>query len=784
MLNRFAFASLLFLSFASVGWGQASDRNTPESKSDTAKEVKVTEGDQRSAILSQIKSLSSRLKPSIVVISVTGRDGKQQSIGSGFVIDADGLIATNHHVIGEARPIHVEFDDGSKHRVTEVHATERAVDLAILRIDAKSLPALPFGDSGKLKQGEMVLALGNPRGLRHSVVHGLVSGRREIDDMQMIQIAIPIEKGNSGGPLVDLEGRVQGIMTMKSLETDNLGFAVPINAIKPLVQKPNPIPIDEWLTIGVVDSEQWLPLFGASWKQRAGRLRVSGRGAGFGGRSLCLSQLSIPEGPHEIAVNIRMGEEDGAAGIVFYSDGKDRHFGFYPSSGNLRLSQFNGPDVFSWNVIQEVRSRHYRPGEWNHLKVQLDGKMIKCFCNDELVIEHETISKKLGRAGVGKFRHTSAEFKQFQIANAIAPLRPEKTAVQKVHQLVAELPTNRPPHRDVVDDLIALDTNDSYILQERARELEKQAERLRQLAKRAHAMRVQRKIVEEFGAKQQIAESSSKKTPHEKEPSEKQPDGDEDANLLRAALLVAQLDNPDVDVDYYVRQVDRMAELLSERINEKSTQEERREVLHQYLFRERGFHGSRTEYYNSSNSYLNEVIDDREGLPITLSVLYLELGRRIGMNVEGIGLPGHFVVGQTIDNKLQLIDVFERGKLLSDREAQNRVVIQAGIPWKQAYLKPVSKRQIVSRMLHNLLGLARSRVDIEAMLRYVNVIVALDPESTAEERFLRAVLYLDMNQLDEADNDMNWLAEFATDDIGEARLIDLRRFADSARKQN
>ena len=726
---------------------------------------------EQATLLQKIKSLSTDLKPSIAVISVTGRDGRQQTIGSGFVIDASGLIATNHHVIGEARPIHVEFADGSKYDVKEVHATERAVDLAILRIDAKELKVLPLADSSKLKQGEMVLALGNPRGLRHSVVHGLVSGRREIDDIPMIQIAIPIEKGNSGGPLVDLQGRVQGIMTMKSLETDNLGFAVPVNALKPLVSKPNPIPIKQWLTIGVVDSEQWSPLFGASWKQRAGRLTVSGRGAGFGGRSLCLSKLNIPAGPHEIAVQVKMGEEDGAAGLVFYSDGKDRHFGFYPSSGNLRLSQFNGPDVFSWNVIQEVRSRHYRAGEWNHLKVQLDGKLIKCFCNDELVIEHRITSKKTGKAGVGKFRHTSAEFKHFQIDSEIPPLKPEKKVVEQVHQLVAELPTNRPPKRELVDNLIALKTNDAYILRERARQLELQAERLRQLAKRAHSSRVQKELEKEF----YVVERKDNSTEPKKEP---------DINLLRAALFVAQLDNPDVDVDYYERQVDRMAEALKKSIKKDASQKDRRAALDNYLFEQRGFHGSRTEYYNSSNSYMNEVIDDREGLPITLSVLYMELGRRIGMQVDGIALPGHFVVSHTIDDKQQLIDVFNRGEAMSVREAQNRVVIQSGIPWKDKYLEPATKRAIVQRMLQNLLGLARNRVDIESMLRYVNVMIALDSKSTTEERFLRAVLRLDMNELDEAESDMDWLAEFAVDDIGETRLIDLRRFADSARKQN
>src|SRR5262249_7482430 len=142
--------------------------------------------------------------------------------------------------------------DGKKYDVTSIEAFDRPLDLALIRIAAKGLPMLPLGDSESLKQGQGVVALGNPQGLRHSVVSGIVSGTREIDGRQMIQLAIPIEPGNSGGPLLDLTGRVHGLLTMKSAVTDNLGFAVPINALKPLIEKPNPTPIARWLTIGAL----------------------------------------------------------------------------------------------------------------------------------------------------------------------------------------------------------------------------------------------------------------------------------------------------------------------------------------------------------------------------------------------------------------------------------------------------------------------------------------------------------------------------------------------------
>ena len=171
-----------------------------------------------------VEKLTEMVRKSVVVVSFTGRDHKTLGLGSGFVISEDGLIATNLHVLGEARPIFVQTAEGKRHPVTEIHATDQAMDLAILKIAAKNLTPLPLGDSASLQQGEDVVALGNPQGLTFSVVKGVVSGRREIDGKPMLQLAIPIEQGNSGGPLLDRFGRVHGILTMKSAGHAEPGF--------------------------------------------------------------------------------------------------------------------------------------------------------------------------------------------------------------------------------------------------------------------------------------------------------------------------------------------------------------------------------------------------------------------------------------------------------------------------------------------------------------------------------------------------------------------------------
>ena len=230
-----------------------------------------------------IEELVTTVRPSVVTIRHTGRGVQDAGLGTGFVVSPDGLIATNLHVIGEARPISVELADGRIFDVTEIHATDRNADVAVIRIDAEDLQPLALAVSSSLRDGQEVVAIGNPHGLERSVVVGRVSGRRTIDGIKMIQLAIPIESGNSGGPLLDRSGEVHGILTLKSQVTRNLGFAVVADRVDELLENPNPVLLDRWLTIGQLDSTEWLTVGGGLWRQRAGRITVTGKGKGFGG---------------------------------------------------------------------------------------------------------------------------------------------------------------------------------------------------------------------------------------------------------------------------------------------------------------------------------------------------------------------------------------------------------------------------------------------------------------------------------------------------------------------
>ncbi len=698
-----------------------------------------------------VEELAKTVKPAVVVVSFRGRDGERQGLGTGFIIDAQGLVATNLHVIGEARPISVRLMDGREFEVTAVHATERSQDLAILKIDGQQLPALPLGNSDELKDGQSVVAIGNPLGLEHSVVAGVLSGRREIDGRSMLQIAIPIERGNSGGPLLDRFGRVHGLLTMKSLKTDNLGFAVPVNALKPLIEKPNPIAMSQWLTIGVLDANDWIPLPGARWRQRAGKILVDGRGTGIGGRALCLSAQETPEVPYEIAVQVKYAPEDGAAGIAFHADGGDRHYGFYPSNGELRLSRFDGSDVYAWQVLKQIRVPQLKSAGWNALKVRVESDRFVCFVNGEQVLEWKDDIYKTGKAGLCKFRQTEAEFKDFQIGKQVSTSPVEKTLSDDVLQQLIALPIDQAAPEDVFARLTGDVTVQGTALEAEARRLEERAKRIRELAGDIHRARVQAELSRELN----------------------RTEGDVD--LLRAALLLSKIDNPDLDVEAYLRDVDRLARKIQKGFAEPADDAARVAALNRVLFQELGFHGSRTDYHNPSNSYLNEVLDDREGLPITLSVLYMELGRRVGVIIEGVGLPGHFIarfVPKTGDP--QLVDVFEQGKFLTRQEAIDKFqAIQDG-PWRDEFLAPQPPRAILIRMLRNLFSTARDARKVDEMYRYVDTLLTLEPDS-APDRFVRAILAYQTHRYAPARRDVDWLLERRPDNVDLQTVEDLGR---------
>ena len=136
---------------------------------------------------------------------------------------------------------------------------------------------------------------------------------------------------------------------------------------------------------------------------------------------LCLRKEPPPALPYEFGVSVRLEDETGAAGLVFASASKDDHYGFYPSNGRLRLTHFRGPTVYSWQILTEFGTEHYRPGEWNHLKIRLENETLRGYVNDQLVLTWPLDGPLAGRLGLAKFRDTRAQFKGFQVGPQLAP---------------------------------------------------------------------------------------------------------------------------------------------------------------------------------------------------------------------------------------------------------------------------------------------------------------------------------------------------------------------------
>ncbi|MFP6875146.1 MAG: tetratricopeptide repeat protein [Verrucomicrobiales bacterium] len=689
--------------------------------------------------------IAASARGSLVVVTQKGRDGKTTGTGSGFVISKDGLIATCAHVIGESRPVTIRFEDGDEHEVTAIHAWDRTLDLAILRIDAEELTPLPLAEPESIEPGADVIAMGNPHGLEFSVVRGVVSGLRDIENQSLIQIAIPIEPGNSGGPLLDINGKVHGLLNMKSAITDNLGFAVPIASLHRLLDKPNAVPMDKWLTIGQLNPARWQTIMGARWRQRAGRITVVRPGNGFGGRSLCVNQRELPAIPYEVAVEVKLDDESGAAGLIFESNGGDMHYGFYPSAGNIRLTRFEGPDVLSWTILEQVSTKSYRPGEWNRIRVRVAEKKITGFVNGEKILELEDGVLRGGRAGLAKFRSTEAEFKRFETGKDLArDAAPEET-LAKLRAHIEKL-TEDPGDIEAVAGLADNADLGRLMLQRKIKELAATLKALEQTADDVHRRGIQEQLIDELAKKQET-------------------------DLITCALLLAKHDNPDLDIAAYHEEIERMAGELSRKVGKDASTREKVAAISEYLFEDNGYHGSRADYYNRSNSYLNEVIDDREGIPITLSILFIELAGHLDADLKGLGLPGHFVVCYEEDGKKTIIDAFERGKLLTTEEA-NKIIRSFGGDGAISDYPPSDKRSIIQRMIYNLKGISIEAKDYPAALRYVDLLIALDPDD-AQEHLSRALLHVQNGQGNKAKDDLEWLFEKQPEGIHLERLREL-----------
>jgi len=207
-------------------------------------------------------------------------------------------------------------------------------------------------------------------------------------------------------------------------------------------------------------------------------------------------------------------------------------------------------------------------------------------------------------------------------------------------------------------------------------------------------------------------------------------------DLARAALVMGQFEYPDLDVAAYLNRLDHLAELASQTI---ASTDLPALMLAQFLFDTLGFAGDSVNYTDPRNSFLNEVLERRLGIPISLSVLFLEVAQRAGVRAEGVGLPGHFIVRVVLDSgQVIYLDPFHGGAILSEADCRERVrVLTDGkLPFNEAFLNPVNARYILTRMLNNLKNFYAAAGDFYRASKVVERLLVMNPGDPNETRNL------------------------------------------------
>jgi regulator of sirC expression with transglutaminase-like and TPR domain len=223
---------------------------------------------------------------------------------------------------------------------------------------------------------------------------------------------------------------------------------------------------------------------------------------------------------------------------------------------------------------------------------------------------------------------------------------------------------------------------------------------------------------------------------------------EEEIDLAEAALLIAAHEYPGLDVFAYLRRLHDLGTELKRRLRPDIGPTDRVVVLNRYLFDELGFRGNTQDYYDPRNSFLNDVLDRRLGIPITLSIIYVEIGRRLGLALHGVAFPGHFLVKCPARDGIIVLDPYERGASLGLEDLQQRLrALRGGTApppdMARHMLAAAGKKDVLARMLRNLKSIYLERRDPARALAAADRIIALEPRA-AEEYRDRAALYLEL----------------------------------------
>lgn len=230
---------------------------------------------------------------------------------------------------------------------------------------------------------------------------------------------------------------------------------------------------------------------------------------------------------------------------------------------------------------------------------------------------------------------------------------------------------------------------------------------------------------------------------------------DDQISLERAALYLAMEEYPELDVEAYLNALDTMAVEVEERLPTEPYPLRILQTINRYLYDDLGFEGNTADYYSPRNSFLNDVIDRRKGIPITLSLVYLAIAKRIDFPMVGIGMPGHFLIRPAVADMEIFVDAFNQGEILFPQDCKDRLAQLFGqsIELQPSFLQVVTPKQFLARMLTNLKVIYLEQSNVEKALAAIERILLLFPESPSELRD-RGILYYRLNRFTEARQDL------------------------------
>lgn len=230
---------------------------------------------------------------------------------------------------------------------------------------------------------------------------------------------------------------------------------------------------------------------------------------------------------------------------------------------------------------------------------------------------------------------------------------------------------------------------------------------------------------------------------------------EEPLDLVRAALLLGRLEGSTADPAVYGEQLEEMAATFRRRADDLPAGLARVEALNGYLFQELGFHGNVEDYYDPRNSFLEEVMDRKTGLPITLSLLYVEVGRRAGLPLRGVSFPGHFLVRHEAGEDVVLLDPFRGGRVLASGDLEDLLHQAYGRPLAldPSLLRPAAGREILARMLRNLKGVYMASEQLSRIREVLDVLLLLDPDSSLDRRD-RGLVHYELGDFLQAGRDL------------------------------